>query len=983
MATALSIRAQLAGNYATLVKADAPVGWWRLGDSEGYAQAVLSDGAIGYWRMDAPSGTVETDRSGFGHNMTYFGSFTLGQAGALGDGDAAVLLPTDSAANGAISSATALDTSGTKHYTLEGWVYLRQAPVGNETIFGQHYTPAGVRNGAFVYITPGRAIQTERDCAGTLDSTSSSAIPLNTWTHVAVTYDGLTITLYVNGVAANSSVSSGSMTWVPGATGTSSSTTNYYVGNITSLAGAPNAIIDEVAVYSYTLTAQQIANHYALRTSTIATVGYAAAADSSGNGLTGLVNGGITLQQATNQPDLNTAALFDGNTGYVSVPAAAVLAPTAAVSVEAWVNTTSTSAPGAILEKTIGGVVNTSYLLFQEAGSWRFRVSIVAVGIVTVATPVTAADVGAWVHLVGTFDGLNLRLYRNGVLMDTSALSVGAVSSGSGVLLIGALGGTIFLLSEKLDEVAVYSYALTAAQVQAHYLSGFWTDLTGDLTDAPIRVTRGFQSNAPDDLVAAPAALQFSVDNSVHNSGSTRSWYSPDFSGKRTGWQTGIRLQCRVTANGTTRTRFDGWLDVTTPLAGLYQDQTVACLAVGWLAHAATTLAVGLTAQISKRADQLIPALVALVPFQPPAMAIATGLDTFPVAFDDLDPTTSTVNDALDSIVKSGFDRLYEKADGTLVYETRWTREMPATNVLTLTDLSSSPTPGLALTAVPAERRRDAIRNRFQVTVHPRRLDAAAVVLYALQISATTAAIPPGATVTFVGTFVDPTQLSQQIGGFNTLISDGGAGSVIGTSGSLPTADFGFGSVAGGSDLSASCLVTVAYEIGQVTFTVTNNAAVPAIPSKLQCRGQGIYNYQTVTATEADLSSQGIVGQSTVTLNCPYQADPYFAQAAAFYGLNLYGPSLTQLDQGVQAFVNGDDEVSMDTLLQREVSDAIAVTETMTGLNAGNYWINAFVEEYDERTNATFTLMLTPRDTTTYFTVDVSTLDGPDVLAAI
>jgi hypothetical protein len=524
----------------------------------------------------------------------------------------------------------------------------------------------------------------------------------------------------------------------------------------------------------------------------------------------------------------------------------------------------------------------------------------------------------------------------------------------------------------------------TAFAVQANA----WLDITADVVDTPIQITRGFQSNAPDDLVAAPPTLSFALNNSARNLGGVLGYYSPDSANVRAGWVIGMPVRFKVTANGTTRIRFQGWLDVITPTTGLFEDQTVACVAVGWLAHASTALVTGLAAQIAQRGDQLLTTLLSVVPFAPIATSFAVGLDTFPYAFDDLDPSSAVALDGIDSIVRSGFDRVYEKADGTLVYESRAFRETTATNALVLTDAAPDAThPGLALTQLPVERRRDKIRNRFQVTVHPKRVDASAVVLYALQVSGSAQAIAPGASVTINGNYVDPNQVAQQVGGFNMLIRNGGGsggGSTIGTSGNLPTADYDFGSAAGLTDLSGSMSVAVSYAAGQATFTVTNGSMTQAAYyTKLQCRGQGIYDYQTVVATAADATSQAAAGQVTVTLDCPYTADASFADAASKYAVNLYAPTLTQLDQGVGVEVNATDELSLDALLALEISSAIGITETMSGLVAGNYWINATTETYDERCNAALTFALTPRDPNTYFTVDVSTIDGPDALAAI
>jgi concanavalin A-like lectin/glucanase superfamily protein len=72
----------------------------------------------------------------------------------------------------------------------------------------------------------------------------------------------------------------------------------------------------------------------------------------------------------------------------------------------------------------------------------------------------------AWVHLVGTYDLTNERLYVNGALQTTVAVATMAGSSGllstyNPASVIGGLG--------FYSELAVYSTTLSAARVTAHY----------------------------------------------------------------------------------------------------------------------------------------------------------------------------------------------------------------------------------------------------------------------------------------------------------------------------------------------------------------------------------------------------------------------------------------------------------------------------------------------------------------------------------
>ena len=89
---------------------------------------------------------------------------------------------------------------------------------------------------------------------------------------------------------------------------------------------------------------------------------------------------------------------------------------------------------------------------------------------------VVAVTTNAWTHLVATFDGVNETLYANGVVAEqitlTSANAAGQfyVPDPISPLTIGcgpSLNGNNF--PGRVDEVAIYTNALSPAQVQTHY----------------------------------------------------------------------------------------------------------------------------------------------------------------------------------------------------------------------------------------------------------------------------------------------------------------------------------------------------------------------------------------------------------------------------------------------------------------------------------------------------------------------------------
>jgi hypothetical protein len=89
--------------------------------------------------------------------------------------------------------------------------------------------------------------------------------------------------------------------------------------------------------------------------------------------------------------------------------------------------------------------------------------------------PIPVGDLGGanWIHLVGAYDGANWRLYRNGALVATQASPVGAIAVNDADWAVGSTGnGWADAFAGLVDEVAIYSYALTANQVASHYKAG-------------------------------------------------------------------------------------------------------------------------------------------------------------------------------------------------------------------------------------------------------------------------------------------------------------------------------------------------------------------------------------------------------------------------------------------------------------------------------------------------------------------------------
>jgi subtilisin len=231
--------------------------------------------------------------------------------------------------------------------------------------------------------------------------------------------------------------------------------------------------------------------------------GSSSAIDASGHGISGAYSGGVALGQP-GAVSGDSAATFSGGSA-VTVPAATGLDLRSAFSVEAWVKPGVAGQNGGILEKTVGGTLNTQYLLFLEGGLAKFRINSAGT-LVTVSGPAPA--MGSWTHLIGTFDGAALRLYVNGALVGSAPAN--AASGGSGVTFVGRLGSNAYYLNGALDEVAVYPTALSASRARAHYLGSAALQVVVRPSAAGTLTASATASAAQEDPVAANNTISLS-----------------------------------------------------------------------------------------------------------------------------------------------------------------------------------------------------------------------------------------------------------------------------------------------------------------------------------------------------------------------------------------------------------------------------------------------------------------------------------------
>lgn len=174
---------------------------------------------------------------------------------------------------------------------------------------------------------------------------------------------------------------------------------------------------------------------------------------------------------------------------YVSnIPIDFATAGNAVFSVEAWVNGAAQSADNGIISKGTGGGGEQFNLdTGSDGGSptHAFRFFVRDASGNPFHANGTIAPNGRWHHLVGVCDEVHgfLNLYVDGVTNASGTVSGGLLGSTNTVAIGARQSGTLLAHDLQfvgtIDEVAIYNYALTPAQVQAHYTIG---------TNAPLAI---------------------------------------------------------------------------------------------------------------------------------------------------------------------------------------------------------------------------------------------------------------------------------------------------------------------------------------------------------------------------------------------------------------------------------------------------------------------------------------------------------------
>lgn len=460
------------------------------------AYSSLNQGLIGYWKMDETSwsgaaGEVK-DSSNNGNNGTAVSSATTTSAGKFGY--AANLNGSSQYVNLGTTPTLAGATSG----TIAGWVNSGSFASAQAMYSEVTSSTGSTRVGLF--FSTGSKVQiimrdSSADPAGSSTTlTGATTLATNTWYHVVVTFDSTknTRAIYVNG-AADKLDNTTSFS----ALGTST-TANIFIGALSTPSNFFNGKIDDVRVYNRALNPVEVAQLYNFGPAPLGYWNFEEGSgqtinDVSGNGNNGNLGFSASVE-ATDAARVSNGQYgkglsFNATTANIATVFTGQFTDMSSLTIEAWMYPTSLQAVKIISKRNQAlntgwslGTLSDGSLIFTRAYNGN------TLSCTTGLTRGPSYQINRWNHLAATFQDTGdcfsgVKVFINGVVIPISPSSgntgLSGLKSDNGIpILFGASLGGVTPFDGRLDEIKIYNYARTEAQVVSDMTGGGSTERT-------------------------------------------------------------------------------------------------------------------------------------------------------------------------------------------------------------------------------------------------------------------------------------------------------------------------------------------------------------------------------------------------------------------------------------------------------------------------------------------------------------------------
>jgi len=405
-------------------------------------QGSVIPGLVGSYKLDEGSGSIPKDSSGQNNHGAITGA-RWGSAIRFSGTSSYVWLGSNSGTTSMIQLA------------LSAWIHLESTADG--MIVANFKNSNGFmfrveKSKLNLTIGPGGA--TEYSLSG------KTTLKIGVWYHVAATYDGTVMRVFVNGVIDGSKVQPDSLA----ALGLS-----LVMGSDSLLAGGWwfKGSIDELKICNRAKTPAQVLSEYQRGGINTDLVMHFPMSEATGNytynatyhGGTSQLKGGASWTPG--RGPFGGALVFDGTNDYVDLNSGTSLGNLSQVTVSAWIRLNSLGTQSVM---TLSAP-QTGYMLRVYNNKLCLAIDT---SVTNEVCSLATLKTDRWYHVTGTYDGSNMLVYIDGNASGTMALKNGLTPTTSFKAAMGSNGDkNAYWFHGEIGSLRVYNYGLNGLAVQS------------------------------------------------------------------------------------------------------------------------------------------------------------------------------------------------------------------------------------------------------------------------------------------------------------------------------------------------------------------------------------------------------------------------------------------------------------------------------------------------------------------------------------
>lgn len=388
-----------------------------------------------------------------------------------------------------VNAGTGLSISPTSSISISSWiktnsdgrVIIRNRTAGYSLHVGNWNAVGGTAHKASFWIYSSGSFRIV---------TSTTSVDDNNWHFIQGTFDGNTLKIFIDGKQEGILNYSGTISY--GGNGT------FIGGDYAGDGLFWNGSIDQIRIYNYARTPAQVAWDY----NRGAPVAWYKMDECSGSTLHSTNDPYNSALNATIYPQSNdnsavgtcgsgtltemwndgTTGKFNGSLGFDGSDDYAEIADTPNLdlnlknfSASFWAKVGTAGDWKFMLAKQKGDSTDGSYGFYLDNANPRklqFRVRT-DIDLLGASNSDAGFPIGSWTHVVGTWNGTDVKLYINGTLQSTIGTRAGSnIKDTAYAVRIGRSSDSAGYFSGQMDDVRIYNYALTLQQIKNIYNGG-------------------------------------------------------------------------------------------------------------------------------------------------------------------------------------------------------------------------------------------------------------------------------------------------------------------------------------------------------------------------------------------------------------------------------------------------------------------------------------------------------------------------------